>query len=74
MAKKPLPRITEPDKGLVHFEPPLGADAVTLCGLTDFIGVTSGEPTNEPVNCNLCRWIVEHIHKHAKPNKSDFAF
>jgi hypothetical protein len=63
-----LPKITEPDYGdMVHYAPPPGADQVTLCGKTDWIGETAGRPVTRRVTCNLCIWIVDHIHRHRKP-------
>lgn len=68
MRKHPLPRITEPDENLVHFQPPLGMDQVTLCGLTDFLKAKkAGKPTRAAVTCQPCRWIVQWIGEHATP-------
>lgn len=66
-----LEKVTEPDEGMVHFSPPPGLDQVTLCGLTDWIDITMGEETDKPVNCNMCKRIVGHIHQHRKPRNSD---
>ena len=67
MAKYELDKVTEPDENLVHFCAPPGMDQVTLCGLTDWIGTTKGDRTEEDVTCNSCRTIVGHIHRHKKP-------
>ncbi len=73
MSRKPnLEKITEPDEGLVHYCPPFGFDQVTLCGLTDFIcAEESGEPTDKPVNCKMCKGIVAYIHQHRKPRNAE---
>jgi len=63
-AKKPLPRVTEPDENKVHYASPSGLDQVTLCGLTDWIGHTVGEDTTEPVNCYPCKNIARHFKKY----------
>lgn len=61
-----LPRITEPDENLVHYGPSPLADAVTLCGLTDFIGHRQkGKSTRAKVTCNLCRDIVRYVGAHS---------
>lgn len=62
MAK--LTRITEPDEGpdMVHFGPVAHMDAVTLCGLTDFLGHSKpGAATRKKVTCGLCRAMVKAI-------------
>lgn len=59
--KKPMPRITEPDEGLIHYAGPPGADQVTLCGRTDWIGVTAGKETDEPINCQSCENFVMYF-------------
>lgn len=65
--KHALPRITEPDEGLIHFAACGLADAVTLCGLTDFLQAKkSGKPTSKRVTCNLCLAIVQHIYAHQR--------
>lgn len=70
---KKLPRVTEPDEGLVHFQPVPWTDQVTLCGLSDWIGITMGKPTTKPVTCRMCQGIQRYIHEHAAPVDSDFA-
>jgi len=64
---KNLPKITEPDEGKIHYCAPDGLDAVTLCGLTDFIESTRGEVTDGEVNCWHCQRIVGHVLRHKKP-------
>jgi hypothetical protein len=68
---KTASKVFEPDANKVHYSPPLALDQVTLCGLNDFIGVSKGVETTEPVNCWHCRQIVEYVKNHkfdrAKP-------
>ena len=73
MAKPKLKRITEPDEGLVHYGAVGIQDAVTLCGLTDFIGATSGKATTEKVTCQGCIDLVTSVHQHAAPAAGDHA-
>ena len=69
-----LPRITEPDEGLVHYKAWASADQVTLCGLTDFIGHKKrGAATKAKVTCISCKQIVEYIRDHDAPATSDYA-
>lgn len=68
MKKAQMPRVTEPDEGLVHYVAPPLADAVTLCGRTDWIGVTAGRETDAPINCRLCRSIKTYCDSYA-PHK-----
>ena len=69
--KYSLDKIYEPDEGIVHYGPPFGLDQVTLCGRTDWIGNTEGEPTDKPVTCWACKRYVAHIHEHRKPRGMD---
>jgi hypothetical protein len=59
-----LPRITEPAEGRVHYAADPLSGNVTLCGRTDFLGVTPGKPTRAAVSCRLCasiiRWVKDH--------------
>lgn len=70
MLKQSFPRIFEPDERLVHLSPPLGMDQVTLCGKTDWIGVSRGTVTTKPVTCQPCRWIAEYCQDHRRLPKS----
>ena len=62
-----MPKITEPDEDLVHYQAFPCADAVTLCGVTDFILSTPGKPTNKPVTCRSCKAIVDYVRSYDKP-------
>jgi len=69
MAKRPMPRITEPDENLVHYVGDGFSGGVTLCGLTDFITANApGEATEEPVSCQGCIAIRKHCESFA-PHK-----
>lgn len=66
MAKPKMPRITEPDEGLVHYQPDALSGNATLCGLTDFLGHKEhGKETNAPVDCAACiaikKWCDAHL-------------
>ena len=61
-----LPRITEPDENMVHYESYPSQDAVTLCNMTDFLGQTPGKPTRKPVTCCMCRNIVKWVQSHKR--------
>lgn len=65
MARKPdMPRITEPSEGVVHYEGAPLIGNVTLCGLTNFIGVQSGKRTQEPVTCSACKSVFDWCNTH----------
>lgn len=58
-----LPRVTEPDEGIIHYVAPPTADSVTLCGLTDFIGHRKrGAATRAACTCRACLSIVEFVN------------
>lgn len=61
--------IYEPDEKKVHVDAPPGFDQVTLCGRTDWLGVTTGRKTTKPVDCLMCRKIVEFCQSHRKIRK-----
>jgi len=64
-ATKPqMNRIIEPSTGKVHYEPDALSGNVTLCGITDFIGVAPGEPTEAPVTCAACVSVFKWCNKH----------
>jgi len=65
MAKPKMPRITEPDEGLVHYKADSLSGNATLCGLTDFLGATPGEETTASVTCSACKSIKAYCDKHA---------
>lgn len=66
MAKPKMPRVTEPDENLVHYQPDDLSGNVTLCGLTDFIGHdNAGEETTKPVTCSACKSIKAWCDKHS---------
>lgn len=66
MAKPKMPRVTEPDANLVHYQPDNLSGNVTLCGLTDFIGHgKAGEETDKPVSCRACSSIKAWCDKHS---------
>lgn len=66
MARKPkMERVTEPSTGHVHYESDPLSGNVTLCGLTDWIGVTPGEPTRAPLTCKQCESIFNWCNQHA---------
>lgn len=67
MARKELPKVTEPSTGLIHYDSAPIMDAVTLCGKTDWLGEQIGEATDQVVTCASCQSIVDHIHAHRKP-------
>lgn len=57
--KKPARRVLEVSTGMVHYEPAPMADAVTLCGITDWLGKgEAGEETDRPVDCPSCLDIM----------------
>lgn len=56
-------RLLEPETSLVHYESPPGMDCVTLCQISDWLGVARGEPTAAPVTCQPCRWIMDFCRK-----------
>lgn len=61
-AGRALPRVTEPDEGVVHYVSPPIMGSVTLCGLTDFIGHRRpGKPTDEACTCTPCLGIVAFV-------------
>ena len=65
MAKKKLPRVTEPDENKIHYAAPIGLDCVTLCGLTDWLeAMDIGQETDEPVNCWHCKTIARHFKEY----------
>jgi len=59
MPKPKMPRVTEPDENLVHYAPDSLSDNVTLCGLTDFFGVTRGEETDMAFICKTCKSTIK---------------
>lgn len=59
MGKSGIPRVYEPGEDTVHIAPPPRADQVTLCGLTDWIGVEPGVKTDKPLTCRACRDIIQ---------------
>lgn len=63
---KKLLRKTEPSEGLIHYDSVGVMDAVTLCGLTDFIGQESGVETDMEVTCICCKSIVKEIQSAQK--------
>jgi hypothetical protein len=67
MRRLPMPKVTEPDEGIVHYSAPANMDQVTLCGLTDWLEITPGVETEETVTCNSCLWIVDHFRRY-KPD------
>jgi len=62
--KPKMPCITEPDEDLVHYESESLMGNVTLCGITDFLGSTSGEYTDESVTCSACQAIFKFCNSH----------
>lgn len=57
-----LPRVTEPDAGLVHYIGPSILGNVTLCGLTDFLDHRKpGKPTKSACTCQGCLGTVRFI-------------
>lgn len=62
--REKLPRVTEPDEDLVHYQADPLSGNVTLCGRTDFIGVTRGKPTRAAVSCDACKSIVRWVKDH----------
>ena len=68
MPKPLLPRVTEPDEGLVHFQAPAGLDQVTMCGKTDWLlDRQRGEETTDPVTCWNCQVIADHFKRYRTP-------
>ena len=66
---KSLPRVSEPDEGIVHYRGEPTSDFVTLCGMTDFLGHRkAGKPTSAKVSCQPCMAIVRYIHAHKPPD------
>lgn len=65
-------RVAEPSRGLVHFESVDIMDAVTLCGLTDWIGSKDGdgETTDSAVNCRICESIVKEVLERRPPREA----
>ena len=62
-----MPRITEPDEGLVNFCPDALSGNVTLCGKTDFLtDTTHGENTEEECTCHACFSVLHWCQSHAK--------
>jgi len=60
------PNVYEPAEDKVHAPPHPTADSVTLCGLTDTIGLPEEqqtEDTDEPIDCLECRSIVDWAAK-----------
>ena len=63
--KRPLRKVYEPDEGITHVAADPLADAVTLCGKTDWIGSTKpqeGEEIGKPVDCQSCRSIFDYCN------------
>jgi hypothetical protein len=65
MAKPKMPRVLEPDTGIVHYKSDDFADAVTLCGMTDWLGQTPGKDTTEALTCHGCKSIKQYCDKHS---------
>lgn len=59
-------RIRENDGGLVHLDPPINLDQVTLCGITDWIGTLGCEEVTAPVTCIPCRSIADYCQSHRR--------
>lgn len=64
MKKPKMPRVLEPDEGVVHYKSDDFADAVTLCGITDWMGQAPGEDTKRSVSCNGCKAIKRYCDAH----------
>lgn len=68
--KPSLPKIKEMENGMIHLEPPPGADQVTLCGLTDWLGGEKGKiGITAAVTCNPCRAIADYCQAHRRMPK-----
>ena len=67
--KKPLPKITEPSEGLVHYAGSPLSGYMTLCGITDYLlsKQKHGQHTNAPVTCEACLEVVRYVHSFARP-------
>ena len=63
-------RVYEPDEDLVHIADSGFLDQVTLCGLTDWLGRTPGEPTDKPITCKHCLEIVRVVRSFSDPHKA----
>lgn len=66
MPKRELPRVLEPDTGIVHFEGAPGWGFWSLCGGTDRIGFPDVVPTDAPCTCAFCRAIARYCQGGAK--------
>lgn len=65
MAAKPkMQCITEPGEQEVHYVADPLSGNVTLCGLTDFIGVEPGQYTGMRVTCKVCVSIFKWCNTH----------
>lgn len=69
--KPTLERVYVPEDGCVCFVAVGIQDAVTLCGLTDYIGQEDGVETKAPVTCKLCISIVKEIQESQKETFND---
>jgi hypothetical protein len=68
--KPSFPKIKEMKNGMIHLEPPRGADQVTLCGITDWLGDEPGKiGIASAVTCNSCRAIAEYCQAHRRMPK-----
>ena len=57
--------VLEPSADKVHYPPAPLQDAVTLCGITDWLGHEhkgDGARTGKPVTCKLCKSIMDFCH------------
>jgi hypothetical protein len=67
MSKPAFKKVYEPDERTTHIQSAPHADAVTLCGMTDWLG-HAGKPdyeTRRAVNCSLCLAIAKYCQSHA---------
>jgi hypothetical protein len=67
--KRPLQRVYDPQENTTHIQSAPGADAVTLCGQTDWLG-NKGKPdydTKRPVNCKPCKDIFDYCNSGTWP-------
>jgi hypothetical protein len=62
--KRRAERLLEPATGLVHYEAPPGMDCVTLCQMSDWLGVEQPVWTDKDTTCQPCRWIMGYCHSH----------
>lgn len=68
--KPSFTKVKEMENGMIHLEPPPGLDFVTLCGITDWIGVEPGKiGVPGAVTCNGCRAIANYCQSHRRMPK-----